>query len=353
MMDEANGMLIDVDRSANREHQEWLASGRLTRAKKWLKAKMGMGGMQTGRNLIDHVSGFDREFAMFRGMKKDITEDELINLIDTHGGISDVKLFEFQKKLAEVFNGFEMLHHGGKVELFDLDAYDLQQLIHTIAKVRAVLWTRTGFESIADKDGSPAENTLLMLREKRKALWADIKGVTEKVSAKGAEWKTFFSREVLKKKFFDLLQGKWRDKKAKKMTAREFEHSLEQDGMLTVYDTFKNALMAKEVYDISAGVAERTGSVLATGGRGLAAGVGGVIGGTYRKILRPIGKRVKAAGIRVREGLRWSMGKAKYAAFPLVLAGGILGATWTWAKEPWNKTGSSGEHVETPAATHH
>jgi hypothetical protein len=346
MMDEAKAMLIEVDRSANREHQEWLASGPLTRAKKWLKARMGMKGMHTARDFIDHVSGFDHDFSMFRGMKKDITDDELLNLIDTHGGISDVKLFEFQKKLTEVFNGFEMLHHGGKVELFDMDAYDLQQLIHAIAKVRAVLWTRTGFESIANKEGNPAENTLLMLREKRKVQQEEVKSVLEKVAGKGAEWKTFFNKEKLKEKFYDLLAGKWKDKKAKKMSAKEFEESLEKDGLTTAYEALKTGLMAKEVLDISTGVAKSAGSVLKKGGAGLAAGGGAVLGGSYRRILKPAGSGLLRAGKwtagKVGGGLKWGIGKAKYAAFPLVIAGGILGAAWAWAKEPWHEKDASG-----------
>jgi len=328
MMDEAKAMLIEVDRSANREQQEWLGSGALSRFKKRLKARFGIGGMQTAKSIIDHVSGFDRDFAMFRGMRKDITEEELINLIDTKGGISDAKLFEFQLKLTEVFNGFEMLHHKGKVELFDLDAYDMQQLLHVISKVRAVLWTRTGFESIANKNGNPAENTLLMLREKRKKTEEETKAIMEKIAGKGAEWKSYFDIHFLKQKFFDLLEGKWLEKKKKKMSAQEFEEALTNDGMLTVYDTFKNLLVAKEIYDITAAIAKKVGTVLASGGKGLSHLGAGLVGRPYKAVAKPLGSSIS-------KGLKWSIGNAKYLVFPLVLAGGILGAAWALSKEPW------------------
>jgi hypothetical protein len=286
--------------------------------------------------------------AAFKGLPRDITAAGLINWIDEKRIPPNV-IFEFAKKLEEVFKSFERTHANGKVELFDNDAYDLEQLIDLLTLVRSVYRSEQLHESVRPMEGNKAEIILAQIRERNKAEWEDEKTIMEKISHVAAEWKTLFEKKVLKGKFFDAIYEKMKMRRSGELSHEDFERDLDTNGFRTAYKVFAAALAGKEIYDIAVGAKN-----LAHKG--------------YKKVMEHRDKYVKPffwdktlrpAGKAVGSAVSWTMKKtgkvlsvpAKIVAAPFVLAGSILGSAWKWVKEPWPTANKAAAKPAKPA--HH
>lgn len=336
-----NLMIIEVEseqmfRQTNQELMELKAgatwgSNRLDRMRKQLIANLTGGAMDNfmgrrifkTRDLIDYISGFDKDFAMFKGMSKDITLEELRDHIDHHGGISSAKLFEFATKLREVFMSFEMMGQEGKVEFFDDEAVDMETLINNLLIVRSELRSRKFFEEVRGMEGNKAEIILKKIREDEEAQDQEEKGILEQVADKAAGWKQWFSKKVLGKEF----GGKYEDArnfiKEQGMNKQEASDYLSMQGLASAASALGTAYTVKEWTSTGKQAARWTASSGATG---------------LDKLWNKTGKPVLKYGVgKPFEYLFWKPAKwtvttaGKTIAFPFALAGSIGAGSWNWA----------------------
>jgi len=275
------------------------------------------------RDLVDYIAGFDKDFAMFRGMSKDITLAELRDKIENSGGISSEKLFEFSSKLREVFMSFEMMGQEGKVEFFDDEAVDMETLIHNLLTVREELRSRKFFEEIRGQEGNKAELILRKIREDENAKNTEEKSVLEQVASKAAGWKQWFSRRVLGKEFGDKYAEARKFMKEKGIKGQEANDYLSAQGLATAAGTLATAYAAKEWTQKGKNAARWT---VGSGGTGL--------GLLWNKAGSPVLK------YGVKKPLEWAVWRpakwtaqtaGKVVAFPFVLAGSMAGGYWKWA----------------------
>lgn len=336
-----NLMIAEVEneqmfRQTNQELMELRAgatwgSHRLDRMRKQLIANLTGGVMDNfmgqrifkTRDLVDYISGFDKDFAMFKGMSKDITLAELRDHIDHHGGISSAKLFEFATKLREVFMSFEMMGQEGQVEFFDDEAVDMETLINNLLIVRAELRSRNFFEEVRGMEGTKAEIILRKIREDEEAQDQEEKGILEQVADKAAGWKQWFSRKVLGKEFGGKYEEARKFIKEQGMSKQEANDYLSMEGLASAASVLGTAYTIKEWAGVGRKAARWTA---ASGGTGLG------------KLWSKTGKPVLKYGVgKPLEYLIWKPAKwtvttaGKTIAFPFALAGSIGAGYWNWA----------------------
>lgn len=333
LVDEA-GVMIQVHRSTNLEHQQWLSKGhgKMSRAKQWVKDRYENRKVYRGKDLINYIAGTEG-FAMFKDMPLDIQESDIIDRISRKGDIRSPEmyktLFDYSMRLRGAYLKFERAHHEGKVELDDRDAEQMEKLIRTLLKVRAVLRASARQEKVNTMHGNKAEIVLNMLREKNETQMKDEQTIFGKVGEKLSQW---FSKTFLKKTFLDQISNKKKEAKASGMSDGEFKQDIEKSGLATAYDALKYILAAKEAYDIAkvaAGigasavrtVANKTGSVASTG---------------VDKVAKPVVKNlIVRPAVALKDAAVWAV------KFPFVAAGAIVGPVWKWAFTP-SKGGHGG-----------
>ncbi len=275
------------------------------------------------QDLVDYIAGFDKDFAMFKGMKKDITLAELRDLIQNNGGISSEKLFEFSSKLREVYMSFEMMGQEGKVEFFDGEAVDMEEIIKRLMTVREEERTRKFIEVIRGQEGTKAELILRKIREDESAKNAEEKSVLEQVASKAAGWKQWFSRRVLGKEFSDKYAEARKFMKEKGIKGKEANDYLSTQGLATAAGALATAYTAREWALRGKNAARWT---VGSGGTGL--------GLLWNKTGAP------ALKYGVKKPLEWAVWRpakwtvqtaGKAIAFPFALAGSLAGGYWKWA----------------------
>lgn len=334
LVDEA-GVMIQVHRSTNLEHQQWLSKGhgKLSRAKQWIKERYENKKVYRGKDLINYIAGTEG-FLMFKDMPLDIQESDIIDRISRKGDIRSPEmyktLFDYSMRLRGAYLKFERAHHEGKVELDDRDAEQMEKLIRTLLKVRAVLRASARQEKVNTMHGNKAEIVLNMLREKNETQMKDEQTIFGKVGEKLSQW---FSKTFLKKTFLDKISNKKKEAKASGMSDGEFQHDIEKSGLSTAYDALKYLLAAKEAYDIvkvAAGIgASAVRTVANKGGNVASAGVD--------KVAKPVVKNLLVRpAVALKDAAVWTV-KA-----PFVLAGNILGPAWKWAFTPSKGGGGHG-----------
>ncbi|MCC7197289.1 hypothetical protein IT413_03815 [Candidatus Peregrinibacteria bacterium] len=340
LVDEA-GVMLQVHRSTNLEHQQWLSKdhGKMSRAKQWVKDWYQNRKVYRGKDLINYIAGMDKNFSVFKDMPPDIQESDIIDRISRVGDIRSPEmyktLFDYSMRLRSSYLKFESAHHEGKIELDDRDAEAMEKLIRTLLKVRAVLRASARQEKVNTMHGNKAEIVLNMLREKYETQMKDERTIFQKVTDKLADWKNMFSKKFLKDKFLDKIHEKKKEAKASGMSDGDFEHSIEESGLSTAYKALSTALAMKEAYDVAkvaAGVGKSAlGAVADKGGKVASVGVNKVAKPVVRHgIVRPI---------------KWIGGTAlKIAKAPFVLAGNIVGPMWKWAFTPSKAGGHGGGH---------
>lgn len=312
-----------------------LGSRRLARAGKWLRKKFWSSSIYEAQDVVDHVTGFDKELKMFRGMRPDITLAELRDLIERNGGISTAKLFEMISKLKEVFQSFELINSEGKVELYDNDAVTMEELIMKLQVLYEEYRTRQFFESVKDKDGSKAELILELIKENRATVEEEEKGILEQVADKFADWKQWFSKNVLKREFNDKYVAAREHIKNNKMGRKEAESYLSGEGLAGVASVLGSAYAVAEMAGTTRRAGGWTWDKLRRGSRwGYGAGTG-VLGAAWRRILRPVGKwtLVKPAEYIIWKPVKWTARTAgKVVSFPFVFAGNTVKKGFRWVK---------------------
>ncbi len=327
-------------RSTNMELAErlgdtFLGSRALARAGKWFRKNFWASSIYEAQDVVDHVTGFDKELKMFRGMSPDITLAELRDLIERNGGISTAKLFEMISKLKEVFQSFELINSAGKVELYDNDAVTMEELIMKLQVLYEEYRTRQFFESVKDKDGSKAELILDLIKENRATVEEEEKGILEQVANKFADWKQWFSKNVLKREFHDKYVAAEEHLKKNRIRGAERQAYLEDQGLAGFVGVLGTGYAVAE----AAGVAQKglgwTWDKLRRGS-GWSYGMGtGLLAGAWRNILRPIGKYgiVKPAEYLIWKPTKWTAKTAgKIVAFPFVAAGNIVKGGYRWVR---------------------
>lgn len=275
------------------------------------------------RDLVDYIAGFDKDFAMFKGMSKDITLAELRDKIANSGGISSEKLFEFSSKLREVFMSFEMMGQEGRVEFFEDEAVDMETLIHNLLTVREELRSRKFFEEIRGQEGNKAELILRKIREDENAKNTEERSVLERVASQAAGWKQWFSRLVLDREFGDKYAEARKFMKEKGIKGKEARDYLSAQGLATAAGALATAYTAREWAQRGKSAARWA---VRSGGTGL--------GLLWNKAGAPVLK------YGVKKPLEWAVWRpakwtaqtaGKVIAFPFVLAGSIAGGYWKWA----------------------
>ena len=323
---------LELNRAANNKHAEWLAMGRATRAKSWLKKKLGFASKNKAEDIIDHLAGFDREFAMFKGIQKGMTFEDFTVLAQKNS-ISDDKLYEFECKLVKVLKDFSGIHNRGIVELFE-GGYDIEHLCELIEVVRAARWSRGLAAEAGKSPGNKAEFLVQKLREAHKKRDDDQKAIQAKV---GAEFIDYFDKAALKQKFSGLLKEKMMKKKELKMTDSEFLSGLDHDGLSSAYNLLGSDIRKELAGEESATKAQLKAAKKAKSkaekasrpkSRIVPAIYGKTIKPIYEKALKPVAKKLKGATVAT----------AKVVFFPAILVVAVAGGTWTWIKEPWNKS---------------
>ncbi|MCA9373960.1 hypothetical protein KC725_02250 [Candidatus Peregrinibacteria bacterium] len=327
-------------RSTNMELAErlgdtFLGSRALARAGKWFRKNFWASSIYEASDVVNHVTGFDKELKMFRGMSPDITLAELRDLIERNGGISTAKLFEMISKLKEVFQSFELINSAGKVELYDNDAVTMEELIMKLQVLYEEYRTRQFFESVKDKDGSKAELILDLIKENRATVEEEEKGILEQVANKFADWKQWFSKNVLKREFHDKYVAAEEHLKKNKIRGAERQAYLEDQGLAGFVGVLGTGYAVAE----AAGVAQKglgwTWDKLRRGS-GWSYGMGtALLAGAWRNILRPIGKYgiVKPAEYLIWKPTKWTAKTAgKIVAFPFVAAGNIVKGGYRWVR---------------------
>lgn len=333
-----------VFRSGNLEREEWLMRKPLGRFAHWFKAKMGFGGIQEAKDLIDKIAGMEGKTVAFKGLPKGSTAAELINWIDSRN-IPEEAIFEFAKKLEEAFKRFEKVGEHGTVQLFDEDAYSIEELTTLLINVRSVLRSRRYHFEARNKDGNKAKGIFEVIREKRRGEFDDEKSILEKVADKLGTWRFFASTGKLKEKFFEVLRNKTKEAKEQKLSHHDLEHSIDTSGLRTAYDALHTAMAAKEAADIAITSGKFMGKLGQKFGKGILKPV------FWDYTIRPAGK------YGIVEPVKWfvqnpvkgaAVGIAKAVAFPFVLAGSVVGGAWSWAVKPGK---GGGGHA--PAGGHH
>jgi hypothetical protein len=296
----------------------------LDRARKRLLAGFSSSRIHRATDIIDHIAGFDKDFTMFSGMSPDITLPELRDLIDTHGGISDGKLFEYASKLKEVFMAFEMMNSEGRVEFFDGDAMDMEEIVRKLLLVREEMRSRQFFEEIRGQEGSKAELVLRKIKEDGSAVKKDEEDILSRVTERFADWKQWFSRRVLGREFGDKYAEARQYIREQGMTRGEEREYLSSQGLATAAGVLGAAYTRREWLDRGRRATRWTA---ATGGRGAK--------GLWNKVLKPAGH------YGIRKPLEWAIWRpakwtaktaGKIIAFPFVLTGSIASGMWKWAK---------------------
>ncbi len=320
-----------------------LGSWRLNRLQKWLSARLTSRQVLETEDLIEYVSGFEKEFAVFKDMPKDITLAELRERFAKEGGVTDAKLFEFTEKLKEAFLSFEMLNKEGKVEIHEGDAMDMEMIIYKLTLLREEQRTRKFFEDIRGSDETKPEAILKKIKEDEAAFKKDELGILGKIAGKTAEWKQLFSKRFVRKKFIESCRAIRKMKKDEKMTQGEFEAKLEEQGLTTPYDLLKGGLMREEALEMAKTTAKWTGGKLATGGSHAKRGGKWI----WENAGKPAGKYgiVKPAKFIGKYGIakpaqfvgKYAIVKpavviGKTVAFPFRLAKKIGVGMWNWAK---------------------
>jgi len=349
------GELLQVHRSTNLEHQQWLSSGqgKMSRAKQWVSDWYKDRKVYRAEELIDYIAGLPgSNYKMFHGMSKDISEQDIIDRINRSGNIRDPKtyeaLYEYSMKLREAYLKFEKLNDDKKieygVELDDRDARSMERLINKLLKVRSVLRSMSRYEKINTMHGDKGEIVLNMLRDEHEKSMHDEKSIFERIKDKAAEWKTYFSKKVLKDKFLNDIYEKRKEVKEGKMSNEEFEHSIQKDGLVTAYNVLRGILAAKEAYDIAKGGAKLAGKALSH----TKSGAGKVASFGTHKVAKPVLKNL------VVRPIVWTVGTAaKIVKAPFVLVGNIVGGMWKWASTPSKGGGHGGDHGGGHGGGHH
>ncbi len=347
---------VQINRSTNLEVAEDLGDTFLTfrkfkRAGKWMKAKLNMKGMYEAEDVINYVAGFDKEFKMFRGMKKDITLAELRDLIDRNGGINPLKLVEFRTKLTEVLKSFEALSSQGKVQLYDRDAVSLEELDHKIDILGKQDLSDKFFQEIRDFKGSKAEAILKKMKEEETTILQEEKSLMEKLRDKGADWKRLFSRKALKHQYLEkIMEAR---EKMKKMNRQERKEMLQNDGLATAYDVLKTGIAAKEILDIGTAVGKWSWNGIKGGTHFTYDSGKGVLHSAWSNIAAPIGRNVvyKPAKFVLWDAPAWGLDKAaKLVGLPFRLVGKLVDTAWSFGKGGGGHGGGGGHAA--PAAHH-
>jgi hypothetical protein len=340
----ANMSIVDAQnmqmfRSTNAEHAERLGGETLgmrwlNRTGKWLGAKLNVGGIYEARDIIDQLSGFDKDFRMFKGIPKDITLAEMRDLILRNGGLSQMKLLEFATKLKQVYEGFEMMNAEGKVELFDKDAIHMENLINLLMLVREEARSREFFAEVRGMQGNKADIILRKMRESENKARQEEKDLVGRLSDKFAEWKQLFSKNVLKDKFIEKCISARKEIKAKGMNTKQAETYLWENGLATAYNALKFGMAAKEAYDISKVAAGWSWDKL-KGGANFSYDKGaGAVSSVWKKGVKPAGHHIfyRPAKFAVDKGKAAVGFAARMATAPFRIAGAFGKSIWNYGK---------------------
>ncbi|MCH7973661.1 MAG: hypothetical protein IH949_07200 [Bacteroidetes bacterium] len=332
-------LMIPVHRQANQELAErlggrTLGSNTLHRFIKGLISRSSIMQWITGRKVFrlrgvaDYIAGFDKETAMFIGMRDDIKLAELRDLIEKHGGISDAALFEYTSKLIEVFKSFEILASDGKIEFDDRDAMKMEHFVENFLVLRRESRTRQHKRELKERKGSKAQIWLELMEENRKAAREDDKSIFEKVTDKFAKWKGWFKREILNEDTGQDLSAARKFIKEQGMSNAQAKKYYASQGLATAASVLGSAYAAKEWADRGKGLARAAGRA---GRRGASK--------IWHKLISPVGKYTVAKPL---EYLVWrptkfvgtglgnlvvgaGRGAAKVVTFPFALAASLLG----------------------------
>jgi hypothetical protein len=324
---------LQMFRQTNQELAEYLGettlgSRRLSRFLKRMRAQLTHGslfgrlsksGVLQASDVIDHVAGFDKDFHMFLGLPKDATLSEIRDRIETHGGITSPKLFEFSEKLKQAYLSFEMLNSAGKVELLDGDGMDMERLIENLLMIREELDCRQLFDGLRPGIDNKAEAMLKMIREHYEARRKDEIDILSRISPKNADWKQIFSRKYLKQKFLDSLKQLRKQKKDEKLSYGEFAEKLKEGGLTSAYDMLKYGLIADEGIEVGKKFAKWTGGKGKKAGEKLSRAKNWV----WQKGLKPVGHYTLAVPAQT---------AGKIIAAPFKLAHSMGKGAWNWIK---------------------
>lgn len=359
----ANLMIADADhermlkvfRQTNQELSErlgatTLGSRRLHRLGKWLAAKTNTGGVYEAEDIINYISGFDKEFAMFKDMKRDITITEFRDLLEKHGGMDPLKLAEFAQKLIEVYHSFQVLNTDGKIELWENHAVDMEELIGMILTVSMVLRSEQMANKLRTMDGDPFENYIKETKTEETTALKQEKDLLGKLSDTFADWKQLFSKKVLKHKYLGQVKEAMEEMSAKNMNYKERKAFLAEKGLLTPFNALAKGIIADRAFDLGKSAAGWTWTKLKGGGKFTYETGADALGGAWRDVVKPIGKAGKFVLWDVPTApLRFGYHVTKkVVTFPFSLANRIF----KWAKgSPSAARGHGGGHAA--ASAHH
>lgn len=306
-----------------------LGSRTLNRVRKYLRAKLTPSKIFEAQDVFDRITGTVPGMDVFGGMHPDMSYLAMVKYVSDNG-IKSEDAQKFLTHLSESVEGFSMANMEGSYELYDIDAPRMEKFLKYFGKIVEVSSSLSAMENLEGKEGTKAHLMLEYQEELEKQLLEADKTVLDKIRDKAAEWKQWFSNNVLKRVFKKKYEDAEKERKKQNMTRGQWDSYKKKNGLAAFAGVFGTALAAKEVADVAvkgAGYA----------GRGLGFG--------YRKGLRPVGRGAKylfynPAKWGVTTAGKGVVGAAKFAAFPFVAAGSLIGGGGRWigrkGSNAWN-----------------
>lgn len=246
-----------------------LGSNRLDRLRKYLIAKTTDKQIYTVREIIDQLASRDKKFRMFDELPQDITLAELRDRRNEFN-VNDPKVFiEYNYMLMEVYKSFEILQSGGKVELFDGDAMDLQRLIKTINILKTEMRAEAFFRDVRKHKGRKVDRIIQKMTEDELAELQEEEELMASITDRGAQWKQWFSKAILKRDTMAnyMTTRQWMDEN--KLSKAEREEKLWESGLKATHAAFGTTVAVAGALHTGRDVAKWT----------------------WDKILEPIGRR--------------------------------------------------------------
>lgn len=325
-------------RAVNNELSEYLGgttwgSHTLDRMRKYLKAKIRPEEIFEAQDVIDRVTGSVQGMEVFDGITPDMSRMELQYYVDNNA-ITPVQLRQFMEHMHEAIKGFTMSAMEGRVELYDIDAPRIEQLLKLMQRLGSIKAAEASFQKVSQMEGNKYELMLAQVDEYEKQEYQEEKDFIEKIRDRFADWKSWFSNNVLKRVFGERYREARKMKREQKMSEGEFQEYLKSNNLLAVGGVLGTAVTAAEMYGTGKKAAGWTWNKV-KGGSGWTYDKGKRgLGFVWRNAARPVGKYalVKPAEYLIWKPVKWTATTAgKVAAFPFVLAGTMVGKAWNWA----------------------
>ncbi len=288
---------IRLARAENREHSErlgaeTLGSRRLNRFKKWFLANFAKRNVYKAQDVITYVSGFDKSLYVFKDLPPDATLSEARDFI-AKNKIPEAKLKEFEEKLTQILESFELLNDGGKVELYDKDVKSMRSIIKNLQIVKRELRTGRYAETVRGMEGDRNALFLQRILDDQQADRNEVRGILELLgnnASEMAEWKREFAKDVLKDKYFDKLKQAYQYIKANNMKGKKAQDYLSSEGLMTAASVLSSAVQAYETYDMTKRVAGSAWGKIRGGTGFVYEGGANVVNKLWNRGLKPLGE---------------------------------------------------------------